>query len=92
MVKSSDDDIILNCQIKAHDCWVAGVTFLRAMPDKGAQSATAPCKKNINDLHIELGLQSESITHATAKALGIKVTGTFKLCEDLPWEMLNNAE
>ena len=46
------------------------------------KSATAPCKKNINDLHVELGNSSESITHATALALGIQVTSTFKLCED----------
>ena len=38
--------------------------------------------KNINDLDIELGHPSESITHATAKAMGIQVTGTFKSCED----------
>ena len=38
--------------------------------------------KNINYLHVELGHPSKTITHATAKAIGIQVTGTFKLCEN----------
>ena len=46
------------------------------------QSATAPCKKNINDLHIELGHPSKSITNATTKAMGIQVMGTFKPCKN----------
>ena len=39
-------------------------------------------KRNINDLHVELGNPSETITRITAKALGIQVTGTFKPFED----------
>ena len=44
--------------------------------------ATALPKKNINDLHIELGHPSETITHDTAKALGIQVIVIFKPCKD----------
>ena len=46
---------------------------------------TATCKKNINDLHAELYHPSESITHATTKAMGILVTSVFKPCEDCIW-------
>ena len=54
IVKYTDSDIILDCQIKTHDDWVATVEFLQETGDKKVQSATAPCKKNINDLHVEL--------------------------------------
>ena len=46
------------------------------------QSTAVPCKKNVNDLHIELSHPSKSITHTTAKAMGIQVTGIFKPYED----------
>ena len=62
--------------------WIAGVDFLWEANNKRAVSATALPKGNINDLHVELGHPSETITHATAKALGIQVTSTFKPCED----------
>ena len=39
-------------------------------------------KKNINNLHVELGHPSKSIICATTKALGIQVTSTFKPCDD----------
>ena len=65
-----------------HDGWVAVVEFLWESSQERAQSATALDKKNINDLHLKISHPSESITHATAKAMGIQVTGTFKLCED----------
>ena len=64
------------CQIKTHDSWVARVEFLKETDDERAQLATAPYKKNINDLHAE----PKSITCATAKAMGVKVMGTFKPC------------
>ena len=47
-----------------------------------AQSAVASPKKNINNLHIELRHSFKTITHATAKDLGIQVTGTYKTCKD----------
>ena len=40
-----------------------------------------PLQENINELHVELSHPSESITHATIKAMNIQVTGTFKPCE-----------
>ena len=82
MVISSKGTTTLYCQIKTHDGWVAGVKFLHEIAEKRAQSATALCKKNINDFHIKLCHPSESITHAIAKAMGMKVTSTFKSCED----------
>ena len=71
VVKSSKGHIILDCQIKTHDGWVALVKFLHETGEERVQSATAPCKKNINDLHIELGHPSELIIHATVKDMGI---------------------
>ena len=38
--------------------------------------------KSINDLHIQLSHQSQSITQTTAKEIGIQVIGTFKPIED----------
>ena len=52
------------------------------MHNEKTQTATTLCKKNINNLHVELRHPSETITHATAKALSIKVINTFQLCED----------
>ena len=71
--------IILDYQINTHDSFVARVNFLQATSDEMTQSAAAPCKKNDNNLHAELGHPSKSISHATAKALGIQVTSTFNL-------------
>ena len=82
MVNTLTGNIILDCRIKTHDGWVAGVNFLRDSNNERAVSVTALHKKNINDLHIELGHPSKTITHITAKALGIQVTGMFEPCED----------
>ena len=82
MVNSKDGDIILDCQIKTCDGWVARVEFLHERREERAQSATALCKKDINDLHVELGNLSKSITHATANYIGVQVTSTFMLCKD----------
>ena len=82
MVKSSDGNIVLDCQMKTHDSWVTQVEFLQGTSQERAQSATALYKKNINDLHAELGHTSKTITHATAKAMDIQLTSTFKSCED----------
>ena len=71
MVKYTDGNIILDCQIKNHDGWVARLEFVWKINDERAQSAMAPHKKNMNNLHVELSHPSESITHATTKALGI---------------------
>ena len=75
-------DIILDCRIKTRDGWIAGVNFLRKTMDKKAVTATAHIKRDINDLHAELGHPSEAITRSTTKNFGIQVTSTFKLCED----------
>ena len=71
MVKSMDGNIIFDSQIKTHDSRIAGVKFLWETSDERAQSATASCKKNIINVHVELSYPSESTTHVTAKAFGI---------------------
>ena len=58
------------------------MSFFEKNMTKWEQSATAPCKKNINDLHVELGHASDSIGYATTKTLGMQVIGTFKPFED----------
>ena len=80
MVNTLTSDIILDSQIKTGGSWVVGVDFLCQASNKRAVSATALPKQNINDLQIELGHPSETMTQATAKALGIQVTDTFKPC------------
>ena len=82
MVNTTCGNIILDCQIKTHNGWVAKVDFLCKTNDKSAVSAEATPKKNINDLHIELGHYSETITCATTRAFDIQATGTFKPFED----------
>ena len=75
-------NIVLDCRIKIHDGWVAGVNFLRNVIDKKAVSATAHIKRDINNLHVELGHPLEAITRSTAKNFNIQLTRAFKLCED----------
>ena len=82
VVNTQMGDIVLDHWIKTHDDWVAGFNFLPKANKERAVSATTLPKRNINDLHIESGHPSETITQATTKALGIQVTGTFKPCED----------
>ena len=82
VVNTPTDNIILDCWIKTCDSWVAGVDFLCKTNDERAVSATTLPKRNINNLHIELGHPSKTITHATVKALSIQVTSTFQPCED----------
>ena len=81
-VNTPTDNIILDCQIKTHDSWVRGVNFFCKTNTDKAVSAITLTKRNINNLRVELGHPSETITQATAKALGIQVTGTFKPCKN----------
>ena len=82
IVSTSIGNIFLDCRIKTHDGWVAGVYFLRNIVNKKAVSATALFKWDINDLHVELRHPSEASTRSTEKNFKIQVTGTFKPCED----------
>ena len=82
MINTPTGNIRLDHQIKTCNGWVAGVDFLWASNDERAVSATAPFKRNVNDLHIELGHPSEAITRSTTNGLGIQVTGMFKPCKD----------
>ena len=89
MVKSTDSNIILNCQIKTY-AWVALVDFLQETSCARAQLATAPCRKTINN--VELSHPSESIIRVTTKAMGIQVTSTFMPCEDCALRKPNSKE
>ena len=97
MVNTLTGNIILDCQIKTSDSWVAGLDFLWDSNEERALSAMVLPKKNINNLHVELGHLSKTTTHITAKAIGIQVTGTFKPCEDCAlgktkqWAVSNEA-
>ena len=82
VIDTLSGDIVLDHLIKTHDGWVTEVDFLPASNDKRALSATAPLKRNINNLNIETGYPSEAITRSTTKGLSIQVTSTFKPCED----------
>ena len=77
-VSSTEDDIILDCQIKTHGGWVTKIEFLWETINYMTRSATATCKKKYQHLHVELGHPSKFVTCTTAKALGIQVSGTFK--------------
>ena len=77
LVESPHCNIVLDCQIKTHDSWVAGVEFLQETNQERVQSATALFMKNVNDLNAELGHPLEVITHATAK-MGNQLISTFK--------------
>ena len=82
LVSFMNANIILDHKIKTQNGWVAGNDFLWESKHEEAQSPAAPCKKNNKDLHFELWHPSESIIHASAKALGFQVTATFKPCEN----------
>ena len=92
MVNTPTGDIILDCQIKTCNSWVAGVDFLRDSNNERAVSAKALPKRNINDLQVESGHPYETITHSTAKALSIQVTGKFKPCEDCALGKASNVQ
>ena len=64
------------------DIILDGANFLQDSNNERVSSATAIPKRNINNLHVELGHPSETITHITTKALCIQVTGMFKPCKD----------
>ena len=80
VVNTPAGNIILDCQIKT--CDGSGVNFLCKANNERSVSATTLPKRNIHDLHVELGHPSETITQTTMNALGIQVIGIFKPCED----------
>ena len=80
-VVNSTGKIILGCSIKTCNGLLTGVEFIQETHHERAQWATAPHKKNIINLHVELRHPSKTITHATTKALGSQVTGIDNLCE-----------
>ena len=82
VVNTPISDIILDHQIKTNNSWVTKVNFLCEANNERAVSATVLYKRNVYNLHIELGHLSETITKDITKALGIQVTGAFKSCKD----------
>ena len=87
IIKTPTGDIILDCWIKTRDGQVTGVNFVCEAQDERAISVTALPKRNVNDLHVELGHPCETITWATAKALGIQVMDAFNHVKIAPWVM-----
>ena len=72
MVQTKSGDIVLDCQIKRCNGWVAGVKFLCETGPKRAQVAQSmakPLEKDINILHAELGHPLEVITEANGRAM-----------------------
>ena len=67
------------------------VKFLYETSQEMTPSAPAYKKKNINDQHVALSHPSEVIIYATAKSMGIQVTGTFKLCKDCTTRTTKNG-
>ena len=82
VIHFSDGDIILDCGIKAHDSWVAGVKFLWETSHKRAQLSKFSTKRDITNIHAELSYPSEVLIHATGRKMGIHLTGTFEPHED----------
>ena len=92
VVNTTCGNTILDHHIKTHDGWVTRVEFLHEFNNERKQSATAPPKKNINYLHIELKHTSKTITCATTEALNIQVTSTFKPCKDCTLGKASNVQ
>ena len=82
VITTPNGNIILDRQIKTRDGWVAGMDFLRNVIDEKTVSATILIKRDVNDLHAELGHPLEAITRSTGKHFNIQVTSTFEPCED----------
>ena len=53
---------------------------LRNLPREG--SLAQPQRNDIDVLHLELGHPLEVFTHATGRAMGLNLTGTFQPSED----------
>ena len=72
-------------RIKTKDGWVSGVEVL-PIPGQEAEEERALIAardtRDINEYHQQLGHPNEQATRATAKAFGIKLTGTFQKCKD----------
>ena len=92
VVKTLNGGIILDCQIKARNSWVAGVKFLCKAHDEMAVFATALPKKNVSNLYIELSHPSKTITLATTKALGIQISVPSNHVKIVPWLRPSNMQ
>ena len=92
VVNTLNGNIIFDCWIKTHKGWVARVKFLHKANNEKAVSYTALPKKNINDLHIELGYLSKTIIHATTKVLASKSLVHSNHVNIVPWVRPSSAQ
>ena len=51
------------------------------MKSESAQMSMELKRKNVNDLHSELGYTSKDINHDRGKAMGFQLTGMFECCD-----------
>ena len=82
MILSYPDEskIVFDRRIKTRDGWLGGVNVVPVFNDFA--NVTSRRSVNVNEYHKELGHPNEAITRATAKQFDIKLTGTFKPCEN----------
>ena len=85
MEQTTSVNIILNCQFKTCNGWVARVKFLCKTKTKKAHVAKSLAqqqKEDINILHAELGHPLRVITLAIGPTIRFHVAVTRKTCED----------
>ena len=85
VVNTPTGDIILDPQIKTHDGWVTGVDFLCKAKNERAVSATTLPKRNVNNIHIELGHPSETSPEQLLKPLAFKSPVLSNHVNIAPW-------
>ena len=79
-------DIVFDRRHKTQDGWIAGIDVAppngetaNLSKDKGAPKQGK--RKDVNELHAELGHPGEDVTRATGAHRGFQVTGAFEPCE-----------
>ena len=79
VIQSESGNIIIDCQIKTCDGWLAEVEFLQDIGPERAQLAMSSVQRNI--MHVKLCHPSKVITLATGRAMDLHLSGTFNPCE-----------
>ena len=82
VIQSFNCNIILGCQIKTHDYWIARVEFFQETGHERSQLVRSSTEKDIYVLHIDLGHPSKVITYENGREMGLHLTGIFKPHED----------
>ena len=80
-------DICFDRRCKTRDGWIAGVEIVQPEPEVAALSEDSEppkraTRKDVNQLHAELGHPGEDVTRAIGAHRGLQVTGTFAPCKD----------